>query len=64
MSGTTSPLRLLAAGEEVAKLPLPKGKRMPAAGPVTTVHRDEDEGGAPEPDFGFDDPATENSAAD
>lgn len=29
---------VLAAGDEVAKLPLPKYKRMPAAGPVTTVH--------------------------
>jgi DNA transformation protein len=55
---------VLAAGEEVAKLPLPKGKRMPAAGPVTTVRNDEDEGSAPEPDFGFDDPATESSSAD
>ena len=55
---------VLAAGEEVAKLPLPKGKRMPAAGPVTTTRNDEDEGGAPEPDFGFDDPATESSSAD
>ena len=55
---------VLAAGEEVAKLPLPKGKRMPAAGPVTTVHREEDDSAMPEPDFGFDDPATEPSAAD
>ena len=48
-----------AAGEEVAKLPLPKGKRMPAAAPVKTVHLDGgDEGGMPEPDFGFDDPSS------
>ncbi len=47
---------VLAAGEEVAKLPLPKNKRMPAAGPVTTVHSEEREGAMPEPDFGFDDP--------
>ncbi len=44
---------VLAAGDEVAKLPLPKYKRMPAAGPVTTVHsentldEDEDDDGAP-----------------
>jgi hypothetical protein len=48
---------VLAAGEEVAKLPLPKNKRMPAAGPVTTTRRDDDEGAMPEPDFGFDDPS-------
>ena len=57
---------VLAAGEEVAKLPLPKGKRMPAAGPVTTVRNDEDEASMPEPDFGFDDDdqPTEPSSAD
>lgn len=55
---------VLAAGEEVAKLPLPKGKRMPAAGPVTTTRNDDDEGSAAEPDFGFDDPATESSTSD
>jgi len=50
---------VLAAGEEVAKLPLPKGKRMPAAAPVKTVHLDgDDEGTMPEPDFGFDDPSS------
>lgn len=47
---------VLAAGEEVAKLPLPKGKRMPAAAPVTTVRHDDDDGHLPEPDMGFDDP--------
>jgi hypothetical protein len=38
---------VLAAGDEVAKLPLPKYKRMPAVGPVTTVHseRDDDDAG-------------------
>lgn len=46
---------VLAAGEEVAKLPLPKNKRMPAAGPVTTTRSDEDEGAMPEADFGLDD---------
>ena len=54
---------VLAAGDEVAKLPLPKNKRMPAAGPVTTVRNDDDEGGAPEPDFGFDDPSGATEAA-
>lgn len=48
---------VLAAGDEVAKLPLPKYKRVPVAGPVTTVHHDEGDGAMPEPDFGFDDPA-------
>ncbi|OHE82234.1 MAG: transcriptional regulator [Lysobacterales bacterium GWF1_69_6] len=48
---------VLAAGEEVSKLPLPKGKRMPAAGPVTTVRHDDDDAAMPEPDFGFDDPS-------
>ena len=48
---------VLAANEEVAKLPPPRGKRMPAAGPVTTVRHDLDEGTVPEPDLGFDDPA-------
>lgn len=48
---------VLAAGDEVAKLPLPKNKRMPAAGPVTTVHSEEEEGSQHEPDFGFEDPA-------
>ncbi len=50
---------VLAAGDEVAKLPLPKNKRMPAAGPVTTVHSDDSEAAMPEPDFGFDDPAAD-----
>jgi hypothetical protein len=36
---------------EVAKLPQPKGRRMPAAGPVTTTHTEEEDGGSlPEPD--------------
>ena len=48
---------VLAAGEEVAKLPLPKYKRMPAAGPVTTVQGQEDKPAMPEHDFGFDDPS-------
>ncbi len=50
---------VLAAGEEVAKLPLPKGKRMPVAAPVKTVHLDgEDEGDMPGPGYGFDDPSS------
>jgi len=50
---------VLAAGEEVAKLPLPKNKRMPAAGPVTTTRSgdEEDEGASPGADLGFDDPS-------
>jgi hypothetical protein len=54
---------VLAAGDEVAKLPLPKNKRMPAAGPVTTVHsepafsgEDDDDDAPAEMDFG-DEPA-------
>lgn len=54
---------VLAAGEEVAKLPLPKYKRMPVAGPVTTTRNDEDEGGMPEADFGFDDPSAGTAEA-
>jgi hypothetical protein len=47
------------AEREVALLPQPKGKRMPAAGPVTTTQASSDELHAPAPDesFGFDDPA-------
>lgn len=52
---------VLAAGEEVAKLPLPKNKRMPAAGPVTTRHNDDGDGAMPEPHFGFDDPVAMGS---
>ncbi|HEU0153643.1 MAG TPA: TfoX/Sxy family protein [Arenimonas sp.] len=53
---------VLAAGDEVAKLPLPKYKRVPVAGPVTTVHHDDGDGAMPEPDLGFDDPS--GSSAD
>ena len=50
---------VLAAGDEVAKLPLPKNKRMPVAAPVKTVHLDgEDEADMPGPGFGFDDPSS------
>ncbi|MFH1599911.1 MAG: TfoX/Sxy family protein [Pseudomonadota bacterium] len=50
---------VLAAGDEVAKLPLPKNKRMPVAAPVKTVRLDgEDEGDMPGPGFGFDDPSS------
>ena len=47
------------AEREVALLPQPKGRRMPAAGPVTTTQSSSDEMRAPAPDenFGFDDPA-------
>jgi hypothetical protein len=41
---------VLAAGEEVAKLPLPKYKRMPVAGPVTTVQGEEDDPSPLDPD--------------
>src|SRR5690606_26192375 len=54
---------VLAANEEAAKLPPPRGKRMPAAGPVTTVRHDLDEGTVPEPDLGFDDPASDRDGA-
>ena len=36
---------VLAAGDEVAKLPLPKNKRMPAAGPVTDRFDADDQAG-------------------
>lgn len=49
---------VLAATDAVALLPLPKYKRMPAAGPVTTVRNDDDDASVPEPDLGFEDPAT------
>ena len=50
---------VLAAGDEVAKLPLPKNKRMPVAAPVKTVRLDgEDEGDMPGQGFGFDDPSS------
>ena len=44
---------------EVAALPQPKGRRMPAAGPVTTTQVAAEEVAAPAQDehFGFDDPA-------
>jgi DNA transformation protein len=44
---------ILQAETEVAKLPLPKGKRMPVAGPVTTSRNDEEESGGsmPEPEL-------------
>ena len=43
---------LIAQAEvEVAKLPQPKGRRMPVAGPVTTTHTEEEDGASlPEPD--------------
>lgn len=52
---------VLAAGDEVAKLPLPKYKRVPVASPVTTVHHDESDGAMPEPDLGFDDPGSRSA---
>ena len=43
----------------VALLPQPKGRRMPAAGPVTTTQTAQEDEAAPAHDehFGFDDPA-------
>ena len=50
--------QLIADAEvEVALLPQPKGRRMPAAGPVTTTHSEAEEPAPMEADFGFDDPA-------
>jgi hypothetical protein len=49
-----------AAEAEVALLPLPKYKRMPAASPVTTTQMEGGDGGEPHDGgaaFGFDDPA-------
>ena len=48
---------ILQAGEAVALLPQPKGRRMPAAGPVTTTHSEAEEQAPMDADFGFDDPA-------
>ena len=44
-----------AAGEEVAKLPLPKGKRKPVPGAVTTVEYARDPEPEPEPENDGDD---------
>jgi hypothetical protein len=52
---------ILDAGEAVALLPQPKGKRMPVAGPVTTTRNDEDDHASlPDPDSfgGFDEPVS------
>lgn len=46
---------VLAAGDEVAKLPLPKYKRMPVAGPVTTTGNHDDEAPSSDTDFGLED---------
>jgi DNA transformation protein and related proteins len=54
---------ILAADEEVAKLPQPKYKRMPAASPVTTTNHENDDS-APAMDFGFDDPAASSDQDD
>lgn len=51
---------ILQADEAIALLPQPKGKRMPAAGPVTTTRNDEDDHASlPDPDAfgGFDEPS-------
>ena len=51
---------ILQADEAVALLPQPRGKRMPAAGPVTTTRNDdEDHASLPDPDSfgGFEEPS-------
>lgn len=48
---------VIAADAAVALLPLPKGKRMPAAGPVTTTQVQADDEPMADHSFGFDDPA-------
>ena len=49
---------VLEADAAVALLPQPKGKRMPAAGPVTTTAHEPEEPAPMEAEhFGFDDPA-------
>ena len=57
-----------AAEAEVALLPQPKWKRMPAATPVTTTQMDgggdEGAGFGEAADFGFDDPAAESGGGD
>ena len=50
---------VLAAGDEVAKLPLPKNKRMPAAGPVTTTHTEREDDTGPSLNL-FDSPGGED----
>jgi DNA transformation protein len=53
---------ILDAGEAVALLPQPKGKRMPVAGPVTTTRNDEEDSALPDPDgFSFDEPSATSS---
>ena len=48
---------IIAAGEAVALLPQPKGRRMPVAGPVTTTQHEEEEISLPDTDpFGVDEP--------
>ncbi len=59
-------LLILEAGEAVALLPQPKGKRMPVAGPVTTTRNEEDDHATlPDPDSfgGFDEPSSASDDA-
>ena len=59
-------LLILEAGEAVALLPQPKGKRVPVAGPVTTTRNDdEDHAALPDPDSfgGFDEPSAASDDA-
>lgn len=52
---------ILIAGAEVALLPQPKYKRMPAAGPVTTTNMEAEDHSGSESHFGFDDPMSSGS---
>lgn len=47
---------IIAADAEVALLPQPKYKRMPAAGPVTTTNMEPEDRSVTDDNFGFDDP--------
>lgn len=50
---------VIAADAAVALLPQAKGRRMPVAGPVTTVRGDAEETAFPETNSGLDDPGGE-----
>ena len=55
---------ILAADAAVALLPQPKGKRVPAATPVTTTHHETENDAVPDLNFGFDDPASSSHESD
>jgi DNA transformation protein and related proteins len=52
---------IVIAGAEVALLPQPKYKRMPAAGPVTTTNMEPEERSIADDNFGFDDSMSPDS---